>query len=251
MAGRRNYYEDERERFTRSGVLCLVLGVLMSVGFLYNMLWREHPSLVAKSASVDVIEIDSNRKTATRNLPATQTRVEVAGSELPEPPAAKADPMVAAIERELIAAGFLEAPARGLPGQRVRTAIAQWQRSKGIAVTGAAHQDLLEQLIYERRIREALNFPPLAEETEATAPATVAPPETNPEGDENLRMVQRGLAALGYRPGPVTGTLTAETQAAIKLFEKDRSLAVTGKLSKPLLKEMREFGSDTAQAPQP
>lgn len=54
-----------------------------------------------------------------------------------------------------------------------------------------------------------------------------------------IRLVQMGLAELGYNPGPVDGTLGEQTKVAIREFEKHHKLAVTGRITAVLIKELR------------
>jgi localization factor PodJL len=50
---------------------------------------------------------------------------------------------------------------------------------------------------------------------------------------------QRLLERLGYSPGPADGRLTPKTQDAIRAYEKDNELPVTGEASVTLLKQLR------------
>ncbi len=54
-------------------------------------------------------------------------------------------------------------------------------------------------------------------------------------GDKKVRFVQMRLEQLGYSPGPVDGVIGAKTREAIRKFEGDRHLPVTGDLSRPLI----------------
>jgi len=54
-----------------------------------------------------------------------------------------------------------------------------------------------------------------------------------------IRLVQMGLAELGYNPGPVDGTLGEQTKVAIREFEKHHKLAITGRVTAALIKELR------------
>jgi peptidoglycan hydrolase-like protein with peptidoglycan-binding domain len=47
------------------------------------------------------------------------------------------------------------------------------------------------------------------------------------------------LERLGYSPGPADGRLTPKTQDAIRAYEKDNELPVTGEASVTLLKQLR------------
>ena len=50
---------------------------------------------------------------------------------------------------------------------------------------------------------------------------------------------QRLLERLGYSPGSADGKLTPKTQDAIRAYEKDNELPVTGEASVTLLKQLR------------
>lgn len=246
---RNGYIDDEADRFSRSGVLVCVLTLGLTLAVLYNLVWVQANVAGPRMGGLSepgMIEIDASKNNASlhASAPATKAQVNVKGSTLPKAPALKADPLVAAIERELIAAGNLDGPATGVPGQRVREAIAAWQRRNGAVVTGAANQELLERLKYARQIREAMEFTP------DMAMAETPPPAPAPTGAGlNVRLVQTGLAELGYRPGPITGTLTPETQTAIRAFEKDRGMTPSGKVSSRLLGALRQMAGDTELAP--
>lgn len=245
---RNGYIDDEAERFSRPGVLVCMLAIGFSLAVLYNLVWVQADTpgpRLGGAPEPGVIEIDASQQNA-KPAPTTKTHVQVKGSDLPKAPAVKADPLVAAIERELIAAGNLNGPATGIPGQRLRDAIAAWQHRNGAVVTGAANQELLERLIYARQIREAMEFTPDMAEPETAPPAAV---QAEPGDDLDMRVVQTGLAELGYRPGPINGAMTAQTEAAIRAFEKDRGMKPTGKISTRLLAELRKMAGDTQLAP--
>ena len=58
-----------------------------------------------------------------------------------------------------------------------------------------------------------------------------------------MRRVQKGLAALGYRPGAFDGFLVTQTREAIRQFETDRGWAVTGEISNALIAELTDVGA--------
>jgi uncharacterized protein len=65
-------------------------------------------------------------------------------------------------------------------------------------------------------------------------PVTAAPPQ--PGGPGNLvRSVKTALTALGYDAGSKDNTLNSRTIAAIKAFQKDKGLPVTGEISEDLM----------------
>ena len=80
--------------------------------------------------------------------------------------------------------------------------------------------------------------------------ATVAPPAANVTrppaaippvpitGSRKVAAVQRALTEYGYGQLKATGTIGADTVAAIQKFERDRKLPVTGQVSERLVHEL-------------
>ena len=63
--------------------------------------------------------------------------------------------------------------------------------------------------------------------------------ETTPSaGSRRVAAVQRALTEYGYGQLKPTGTVGADTQAAIQKFERDRKIPVTGQMSDRLVKEL-------------
>jgi hypothetical protein len=57
-----------------------------------------------------------------------------------------------------------------------------------------------------------------------------SPKATAPADAEQTRSVQQALKDRGMHPGPVDGAMSPETQAAIRAFQKDQKIPVTGRL---------------------
>ena len=51
---------------------------------------------------------------------------------------------------------------------------------------------------------------------------------------KRIASIQRDLASLSYEPGPADGVMGRKTRAAIRAFQANRGLSVTGKLSQKL-----------------
>jgi peptidoglycan hydrolase-like protein with peptidoglycan-binding domain len=70
--------------------------------------------------------------------------------------------------------------------------------------------------------------------------STDLPPLAPQQGRDKLivRAVQRELAARGYDVGPVDGTPSAKTRAAISAYEKTHTLPVTGTATDELLRHI-------------
>lgn len=58
-----------------------------------------------------------------------------------------------------------------------------------------------------------------------------------------MRMVQQSLSALGYNLGKVTGRMNEDTDRAIREFETDQNLKLTGRISGPLVARLTRLTS--------
>ncbi len=117
---------------------------------------------------------------------------------------------------------------------------------------------LAEPRLAEPRLIEPRANDPLANIIKATAggplsstPMTSAPPPSNVArppapipapvqitGSRRVAAVQRALSENGYGQLRATGTIGADTQAAIQKFERERHMVVTGQVSDRLVKEL-------------
>ena len=104
----------------------------------------------------------------------------------------------------------------------------------------------------ELRLPDSKSNDPLGTLVKATVapPATMTPPAANGlrppapiplvqiTGSRKVAAVQRALTEYGYGQLKATGTIGADTQAAIMKFERDRKLPVTGQVSERLVHEL-------------
>jgi lipid-binding SYLF domain-containing protein len=72
---------------------------------------------------------------------------------------------------------------------------------------------------------------PAAQPQPAAAPP---PPPPASAAAYDVKEIQRGLLMLGYDPGPADGEMGPRTQAAIRAYQADQGLAVTGEPSAAL-----------------
>ena len=77
--------------------------------------------------------------------------------------------------------------------------------------------------------------PPVANIVRPPAPI---PPLVQITGSRRVAAVQRALSENGYGQLRATGTIGADTQAAIQKFERERKMPVTGQMSDRLVKEL-------------
>jgi peptidoglycan hydrolase-like protein with peptidoglycan-binding domain len=166
------------------------------------------------------------------SLGATRLTVEAPSDAAPAAIVVRVDPMVEAVQRELALSGFYTGPVDGLPGRRTKTSIAAYQKANGLAPTGEASQDLVDHI---RLTREIVAASGMTDETGL------------PQRSDPIRRVQSVLSELGYLPGTIDGFLGEQTRDAIRQFERDRHLPVTGDVTEALMAELAKT-SGTSQA---
>ncbi len=83
-------------------------------------------------------------------------------------------------------------------------------------------------------------------------PKQTKPPDLGPDRKDD-RMptaeLQERLRDLGYKPGPVDGKMGKATIGALKKFQQDNNLAITGRPDSATVDRLRQ--TDTAAKPQP
>lgn len=146
------------------------------------------------------------------------------------------DPLVEQVQRELRDAGLYRGDVDGVAGRRTREAVRTYQQNAGLAPSGSIDRDLLEHMLYARRLAEAAAY---TSSTDGDAAAEI---------EARIRRVQAELVDLGYAPGPVDGHLTAATREAIRRFAADRGIDSDGSIDDALLAELARAGSQSGLA---
>jgi hypothetical protein len=118
------------------------------------------------------------------------------------------------------------------------------------ATLKAADAALVEPKLVEPKPVESRVADPMANLVKATAvtpvasPSVMRPPAPIPAapvaltGSRRVAAVQRTLTEYGYGQLKPTGTIGADTQAAIQKFERERKIPVTGQMSDRLVHEL-------------
>ncbi len=132
---------------------------------------------------------------------------------------------IEAVQRRLVENGYEPGPVDGVQGQMTMAAIMAYQHDHDLPVTGLASSQLLKNMILGGSVGGS------------SGSELVSPPE---EMTLLVRMIQKTLADLDYKPGPIDGLLGNATRSAIKKFERDRKLTVSGRISGQLLQELRK-----------
>jgi peptidoglycan hydrolase-like protein with peptidoglycan-binding domain len=127
---------------------------------------------------------------------------------------------IASVQRTLNELGYAAGPVDGLMGSRSRGAIRAYQADNRLPVSGEPSLSLYENLqgTHARRFGEA------------TTPAASSPA---------IAEIQSLLRQRGYDVPEMTGTLDARTGAAIRSYQADAGLPVTGTASSSLLANLR------------
>src|SRR5262245_40611846 len=192
---------------------------------------------------------------------------------------------LADLQWQLAVHGYDPGASDGSVGPRTQDAIEEYQADAGLPVDGQPSPSLLEHLQYtdppvlNRRTAQARREPtysaPSGESDNAdTGPSYDNGPsnDTGPSYDNGggygqpepaqpapmigaapslmqvyTATIQQELARRGYDPGRVDGVLGAQTEAAIRDFEEDNGLPVTGQVSLELVNYLRLV--TTAAAP--
>ena len=114
-----------------------------------------------------------------------------------------------------------------------------------------------QRLAREWRPRTSTVEPPVREQrpSASVTPTPSAPNAGAKSTRDRIANLQRALRRLGYDPGPVDGISGARTRAAIRAFQADAGLPVTGQISEGLesavLAAVVAAGQAPAPAPEP
>ncbi|MEO0797787.1 MAG: peptidoglycan-binding domain-containing protein [Pseudomonadota bacterium] len=136
--------------------------------------------------------------------------------------------LVQAIQRELVRHGYRPGATDGVAGLATQAAVLAYQYDHGLPLTATASDDLLEALI--------LGLP-----RSPGGPARTY----SAEAQMVVRTVQSTLAALGHSVGGIDGKLGPMTRAAIRKFEGNSGLPITGRISGRLI---QAFGTQQITA---
>lgn len=137
------------------------------------------------------------------------------------------------LQRELNRLGFDAGPVDGLMGARTRSAIRAYQREHQLLVDGQPTSSLLSHV-------------------RATAQGRTSPPMPTPaeSGAERVSQlvadIQTSLRGAGYTTQPPSGRLDDPTRSAIRSYESDHGLLMSGEPSTELLRHMHERVSAAA-----
>jgi peptidoglycan hydrolase-like protein with peptidoglycan-binding domain len=160
------------------------------------------------------------------------------------------------VQRELARLGLYSGAIDGKSGPRTSAAVAAYERAAGLQVTGQASAALLQamkQPLPKPQVAIPVQTAPGADPIAAAldqreqqrADSIAAQQETQAEQQmhQNYRIVQSALNRMGYASLPVDGNASAATSDAIRRFELDNGLPITGEASDDLIARMIAIGA--------
>ncbi len=160
---------------------------------------------------------------------------QAADAVLPPGPLAESDEsnraeITKGVQRELNTINYEAGTADGVLGLVTRAAIFAYEYDNGMVLTGQPSDQLLSQLILGS--------------SSLTQSSARPGKTTTPDAESLVRAVKQQLSALGYQTGVAGGKLTPEFARAIREFETDQKLKVSGRISGPMESRLLRLQSE-------
>ena len=167
------------------------------------------------------------------------------------PVATKPDELVRAVQDALKQLGYYSGQLDGLAGPQTRTAIKDFQTQAGLEPSGEPTLELLSDIrstnrtdlapVPTRVVGSADRLPQQVSPAAAATRPEAASQAVEPDG--MVAAVQDALARAAYGPLTVDGVAGPATEEAVKRFQRDHNLAVTGQITEGLIVELRAAGA--------
>ena len=129
----------------------------------------------------------------------------------------------------------------GIYGSRTKTAIVTYQERKNLKSSGKVSAKLLSHILMSGTAVARVPVPvqPIA------LPGAVGAPDNGSivRSKGLVSAIQAGLKNYGYDDIVIDGVMGTQTSSAIKRFELDYGLQITGEASKTLLKKLKDIGA--------
>ena len=168
----------------------------------------------------------------TRDRPAAETVAPVVAT--PTAADLERQKLVRDVQIELRRLGLYEGTLDGLNGPATERGVRGYQRSRGVPETGLINTALLARLAMDTpQPTQTIAIPPVSprarqSETTSVQGTSVAPPASVDPLSTRVGRVQTALAELGYGPLDIDGVMGEQTANAIRRFELDRGMAISG-----------------------
>ena len=123
---------------------------------------------------------------------------------------------VASAQQRLKDDGYYSGAVDGVLGPNTVAALRAYQRHHRLSVTGRLDSPTVRSLLSETR-----------------AASVPTPPPTM-----DIQTAQRELRDRGFYTGPIDGVIGTATEAALRAYQRDRGLTVTGRLDPPTVRSL-------------
>lgn len=188
------------------------------------------PLMATRPAEVKVVRTAA---APLASLPTVTNAVRSPAAEAPARPAPVSEAQIVSdIQKSLAQLKLYTGPADGKAGPLTRSAITAYQKNLGLPQTGQPNAALAAHVT-----ATAAGATPAAAQAAANAAAAA-----NAER-ERLIAVQTALNQAGYGPLKVDGQMTKDTAGAIRRFELDHGLPITGLANERLVKRLVDVGA--------
>ena len=162
--------------------------------------------------------------------PLFSTRAELADEPRAKP---RREPLVETVQEALRDRGFYDGPVDGVPGPQTGAAVKAFEAASGRLQTGKVTAPILAAIM-------AADAPKTgSEQAMLTAPASVG----SIAADERVAAVQGALSRAAYGQITPDGVIGPQTRDAIRRFQADHGLPLTGAISDALMVELRAAGA--------
>ena len=195
---------------------------VLTCGVLVNVLVLQPPGTrqtAGKAGKPDVVR-DANSSPSQAPLPRARPAIPSVTS------SGDNSDLVTAIQRELAARDYDLGAPDGSANATTRAAIMAWEHDNGLALTGEPTAAVLKAII--------LGVDPTTV-AQIAAELNTLPRDREPRTKHLIRSVQQALADLGYVLGTTSGQMNGETARAIREFEQEQALPLTGRISATLV----------------
>jgi len=135
---------------------------------------------------------------------------------------AKSPGTIFEVQKKLLMLGYSPGPADGMMGRRTEEAIRHFQHDNGLPPTGRV----------DRHTEEIIMRAHLPQPKAVNHRQPVPGPASHSPFNQQIAELQHLLAGFGYHPGPADGVMGGRTHEALRLFQRDHHLPVTGELDK-------------------
>jgi peptidoglycan hydrolase-like protein with peptidoglycan-binding domain len=212
------------------------LAVAMSL-ITVNAVWyqpEQHPSPIFATRALDMATTSSVRRVAVNRVKIVPTmRVEAT------PTKPDSDELTKELQMALADKEIYTGSIDGIYGSRTKTAIMTYQEQMKLKASGKVSVKLLSHILMSGKAAAHVPVPT----QQVALPGSENNIRAIVESKSLVSAIQAGLKNYGYDDIVIDGVMGNQTSNAIKRFELDYGLQITGEPSNSLLKKLSDIGA--------